>query len=84
MLPSELHSKLSASFREDEYLKDIPILPILEVNVDFRHTEFRSRIPLVAYRRASVAQRQRVGLGIERSRIRNLLVPYGFSHRQRN
>ena len=29
--------------------------------------------------RASVAQRQSVGLGIERSRVRNSLVPSGFS-----
>ena len=33
---------------------------------------------------ASVAQRQSVGLGIERSRVRNSLVPSGFSLRQGN
>ena len=31
---------------------------------------------------ASVAQRQSVGLGIERSRVRNSLVPSGFALRQ--
>ena len=33
---------------------------------------------------ASVAQRQSVGLGIEKSRVRNSLVPSGFSFRQGN
>ena len=31
---------------------------------------------------ANVAQRQSVGLGIERSRVRNSLVPSGFAFRQ--
>ena len=35
-------------------------------------------------RRASVTQRQSVGLGIERSRVRNSLVPTGFSFSQEN
>ena len=33
---------------------------------------------------ASVAQRQSVGLGIERSRVRNSLLSSGFSFRQGN
>ena len=35
-------------------------------------------------RPASLAQWQSVGLGIERSRVRNTLVPSGFSPRQGN
>ena len=37
-----------------------------------------------SWRPASLAQRQSVGLEIERSRVRNSLVSTGFSFRQRN
>ena len=47
-------------------------------NTEYKHLLFTTLC------RDSVTQRQSVGLGVERSRVRNLLEPSGFSPRQGN
>ena len=49
-----------------------------------KHIAFVERRMPIDPRDMSVAQRQNVGLGIERSRVRNSLVPSCFSLRQGN